>query len=70
MLYGILGNSLIFVLKIFSLCFSYSGFQMEGLGMIAKHTQHVSAYCELLWLIDVLLNIGYSGFMKTICIND
>ena len=48
MLYGILGNSLSFVLRIFSLCFRYFGFQMGELGMIAEHTPHVSAFCELL----------------------
>ena len=43
---------------------------MEELGMIAEHTPHVSTFYELLWLNDVLLNIGYSGFMETIFIND
>ena len=48
MIYGILGNSLIFGLTIFSLCFRYFRIEREEPGMIAEHTPHFSAFCDLL----------------------
>ena len=39
--YGILRNSLNFVLTVFSICFRYFSFQMEELGTIAGNTPHV-----------------------------
>ena len=38
MVCGKLGNSLSFVLMVFSLCFRYFRFEGEELGMIASHT--------------------------------
>ena len=62
MLCCILGNLLSFVLMVFSLCCRYSDFQMKGLGLITKHTPHVSVFCELLRFVNVLLKLNYSGF--------
>ena len=48
LVYDILGNSLSFVLMVFSLCFRYFSFQGEGPGMITEHTPPCSAFCDSL----------------------
>ena len=57
MVCDILGNSLNFVLMVFSLCFRYFRFEGEELGMIALYRPWVSAYLTLMYFLDVY---GYS----------
>ena len=52
MVWGILGNTLSFILTVFSLCFTHFLIKGEELGMIVSHTPYCSAFYLTMMYLD------------------